>query len=136
MDTNILVSALRSSKGASHAILGSLPNSKFKTVLSVPLYFEYISVLKRPGLLPEEILPSDIDAVCQYFTRISHLQEIFYLWRPVLSDPKDDMVLELAVASGADYIVTQNLSDFKPATMFGIHSVRPGEFINQIGGLT
>ena len=42
---------------------------------------------------------------------VSEHRRIFFLWRPFLKDPKDDMVLELAVEAEVEYIVTHNLKD-------------------------
>ncbi len=55
----------------------------------------------------------DIFAFLRYICNIAYKQQIFFLWRPWLSDPKDDMVLETAVASQSRYITTYNLKDFK-----------------------
>ena len=57
----------------------------------------------------------------------------FYLWRPTLRDPKDDFVLELAVESNCDYIVTFNIKDFAEAKKFGIQAVKPSEFLKITG---
>ena len=59
---------------------------------------------------------------------------VFYLWRPVLKDPKDDMVLEVAVAAGCSHIVTFNTRDFAGADRFGIKIVTPQTFLAKIGG--
>ena len=37
----------------------------------------------------------------RFLCSVAHQQKIFYLWRPILPDPKDDMVLELAVGQPA-----------------------------------
>ncbi len=58
-----------------------------------------------------------------------------YQWRPLLKDPKDDMVLELAVAAQCDWIVTFNKRDFVGAEQFGIQIATPREFLWTIGGL-
>jgi predicted nucleic acid-binding protein len=52
------------------------------------------------------------------------------------SDPKDDMVLELAVAASASIIITHNIRDFDRAREFGVNVFRPGEFLRQIGEIT
>lgn len=70
----------------------------------------------------------------RYICGICHLQEIFYLWRPCLKDPKDDMVLELAVASGSRYVITHNLKDFRESEAFGVKAIGPKEFMKSIGG--
>ena len=72
----------------------------------------------------EEIL-----AFLRYLCRISYHQKIFYLWRPWLKDPKDDMVLELAVAARCKYIITYNLKDFSNIQQFGIKAIPPRKFL-------
>ena len=134
-DTNVVVAGLRSSLGASHALLQAIPSTKFQIAISVPLYLEYQSVLHRPGSLPEAMTPADADAVCRFLAANAAHQEIFFLWRPFLPDPKDDMVLELAVASQSRLIITHNIADFRAAPAFGVHAIRPGDFIQHIGGL-
>jgi len=59
-----------------------------------------------------------------------------FLWRPVLKDPKDDHVLELAVEASAQFIVTYNLRNFAGAEKFGIQVVTPKEFLKVIGELS
>ena len=51
-----------------------------------------------------------INDLLDYICATSKHTKIYYLWRPCLKDPKDDMVLELAVAAKADFIVTYNLT--------------------------
>jgi predicted nucleic acid-binding protein len=63
---------------------------------------------------------------------LSQLQEIHFLWRPLLTDPKDDMVLELAVAAQASHIITFNAGDFRPAAAFGIRTASPAAFLSLI----
>ncbi len=57
---------------------------------------------------------------------------IHYLWRPFLSDPKDDHVLELAVASQVKKIVTFNAKDFKNVDKFGIKIISPKRLLEEI----
>ena len=59
-------------------------------------------------------------------------QEVFFLWRPLLQDPNDEMVVEVAAASQADFIVTHNLRDFGPAKRFGLRILAPGAFLNHL----
>lgn len=75
----------------------------------------------------------EIDDVLDFLCQNGNLREIFYLWRPMLRDPKDDFVLELAVESNCDYIVTFNTKDFAEAEKFGIKAVKPNEFLRIIG---
>lgn len=129
IDTNVLIAALRSSSGASHQILLAADRGAFEIALSVPLLAEYDDVATRPSsgiTIPAKA----VEAIISQIAMLSHKQSIYYLWRPFLPDPKDDMVLELAVASGASHIVTFNHKDLQPATEFGIAVVKPSEFIN------
>jgi putative PIN family toxin of toxin-antitoxin system len=134
LDTNVLVAALRSSKGASFKLLSQISNRKIKINLSVPLLLEYEDVLKRK----ERDLPldsEDIDDVLDYLCKIADNREIFYLWRPYLIDPKDDFILELAVESQSEFIITFNVKDFQGVDKFGIKAITPKEFLELIGGL-
>ncbi len=135
IDTNVLVSGLRSSRGASHRLLRLIGVTDFEIALSVPLVLEYEDAIKRGGLDPD-ISHDDIDRLIEYWCSVGHLQEIHFLWRPVLRDPKDDHVLELAVEAGCGLIVTHNIRDFSEARSFGVEAIRPGEFLRRIGDLS
>ena len=128
LDSNVLVAALRSRNGASFQVLRLLRASRLEVALSVPLTFQYESVLVRHA---KELKLSKQEAVglVNYFCQIAHKQEIHFLWRPALSDPGDEFVLELAVAAECRFIVTHNIKDFGGADRFGISVIRPGEFL-------
>jgi putative PIN family toxin of toxin-antitoxin system len=129
LDTNVLVSAFRSREGVAFRLISLLREGRFEISISVPLALEYEDVLLRRTLLNEEAVLT----VVRYLSSIAHRQEIFFLWRPGLPDPKDDMVLELAVASQAKYIITYNGRDFATAERFGIQAVTPKVFLNIVG---
>jgi putative PIN family toxin of toxin-antitoxin system len=129
--TNVLVAGLRSRRGASFRLLRALGRGRFQTVLSVPLVLEYESICKEQAGAAG-LTESDIDDILDYLCSVSDLREIFYLWRPFLRDPGDDMVLELAVESEADFIVTHNLRDFAGAERFDLRVVTPRTFLRHI----
>src|SRR5438874_2096093 len=112
-DTSVLVAAARSNLGASYALISSIPTSEFKLCLSVGLYTEWQEVLTRAEHLPLGHFAEDARRFLRYLASEAHLQEIHFLWRPFLTDPDDDMVLELAFAAGCRYIVTHNVKDFR-----------------------
>ena len=132
IDTNVFISALKSKRGASYKLLMSLPGNLFVPNISVPLFIEYESVAKRAGLL-NNLSSDEVDSILDYFLSKSRIRKVFYLWRPYLKDPKDDLVLEVAVESQSKYIVTFNIKDFKGCDKFGIKAITPQEFITMRG---
>ena len=134
IDTNVLFAALRSNKGASFKLLSIIDDNRIQISLSVPLVLEYEEVLLRERL-QLGLTTNDIAEVLDYLCSIAEQKTIHYLWRPFLSDVKDDMVLELAVESESSYIVTFNKRDFSGCETFGITAVTPKEFLNKLGEL-
>lgn len=126
IDTNVLLTALKASRGTSFRLLSLLGQGRFQLHLSAPLVAEYEAVLKRGTLA---LSGQQIDDVLDYLCAEGAHHKIFYLWRPVLKDPDDDFLLELAVKSNA-MIVTWNTVDFKRAAQFGIEVKTPREFLN------
>ncbi len=131
LDTSVLIAGLRSSRGASFALLQMIGDGIFEINLSVPLLLEYEAIAKRQA---RELGLSfqDIDDVLDYLCKAGHHRSIYYLWRPVLRDPGDDMVLELGVEAGVDFIVTHNLRDFVEARKFGITVITPRDYLGVI----
>ncbi len=128
LDTNVLLTALKSSRGTSFRLLAGLADSQYQLHVSTPLIVEYEAVLKRGHLsLSEEQIDDIIDFICAQATH----HQIFYLWRPALKDPDDDFILELAVKAGAN-IVTWNTADFKRAGKFAVNVLTPREFLTQL----
>ena len=132
LDTNVLVSALRSRRGAAWRLVQRVGTSAFEHVLSVALILEYEAVCKRPGA-GLRVTPEVIDDVLDYLAATGRQQPIHFVWRPTLPDPADDHVLDLAVAAGAS-IVTYNRRDFAPAARFGVAVLTPQRFLEQLGG--
>lgn len=128
IDTNVLVAALKSSRGTSFRLLSLLEHDLFTVHLSTPLVSEYEAVLKR-GIV--YLSAEEIDDIIDFLCSKAVLDKIFYLWRPVLKDPDDDFVLELAVKANAA-IVTWNTADFKHAARFGIAVITPRDFLTSL----
>jgi putative PIN family toxin of toxin-antitoxin system len=134
VDTNVFVTALRSQLGASYKLLSLIDEEIFQLNLSVPLVLEYEEVAKR--MMSEITLSEkDIDDILDFVISRSNHWHIFYLWRPQLKDPSDDMVLELAVTAGCDYILTYNVKDFKGSEKFGMEASTPKAFLEMVGEL-
>jgi putative PIN family toxin of toxin-antitoxin system len=128
LDTNVVFSGLYSRLGVSFLILSRVGSGAFELQLSAPLVAEYEAVLKRGRL---QLSDEQVDDVIDYLCAQGVHHEIFYLWRPVLKDPDDDFVLELAVKSQAT-IVTWNVADFKKASLFGVGVMTPKELLKQL----
>jgi len=96
--------------------------------LSVPLLVEYDDVASQTDM-GITIPAAAVDAIIRRIAMLAHKQQIYFLWRPMLPDPKDDKVLEVAIASGATHIVTFNRKDLRLASQFGITVSSPADFI-------
>jgi predicted nucleic acid-binding protein len=77
LDTNVLVSAMKSSLGAAYRLLKIIDRSPLRLHISTPLVLEYEDVLKRDGVMSY----SDVDTVVDYLCSIAEKHGIFYLWR-------------------------------------------------------
>ena len=128
IDTNVLLSSLLSRRGASFRLVQRLGSPLFQPVISPPLCLEYEDVFRRPGLLTG-YSPRDIGDFLDYFLSQCLECRIHFLWRPHLPDPKDDSVLELALAGGAPFIITHNTRHFRSADSLGIRAVTPDQFL-------
>ncbi len=134
LDTNVIVSALRSDQGASYKLLMLVGQADFEINLSVPLLLEYEAVTKRLlGQIP--LTENEINDILDYLCQMANEREIFYLWRPFLRDPQADMVLELAVSAQCETIVTYNKRDFVGVEKFGLQVMTPKAFLEILGEL-
>jgi putative PIN family toxin of toxin-antitoxin system len=132
LDTNVLVAAIRSRKGASFKLLSLVGRGHFEPVVSVPLALEYEDALARHAA-EAGLTADDAEAIVDYLCKVSLHQPVFFLWRPLLADPKDDMVAEVAIAAGCDFIVTFNARDFAAVRQFKVRVVTPKEFLTNLG---
>lgn len=133
LDTNVLVAGLRSRRGASFALLRALRAGRYVAVASVPLFLEYEAVLKRDEqLLAWTGSSTAVDVFLDGLAALVEPVEAFFLWRPQLRDPADEMVLETALNGRAAAIVTFNTRDFVPARRFGLAVIEPAEFSQQL----
>ena len=135
IDTNVFVSALRSADGASRAVTRRCLQGQYQPCMSLALLSEYRDVKGRERLFKDSPLNSDERQELFYaFIAMCRLVEIYYLWRPNLRDEADNHVLEIAVAAGAQTIVTYNRADFLGAELHfpGLHIVVPADLLKGI----
>jgi predicted nucleic acid-binding protein len=133
VDTSVMIAAARSRRGASFELLRLFDrgDARWEWNISTALLVEYEAVLKREQHRQGRDL-AEVDRLLDDVAARANRRAIFYLVRPYLIDPDDEFILELALASGSDYIVTHNRGDFRDAERFGVRVVTPGEFLRII----
>jgi putative PIN family toxin of toxin-antitoxin system len=134
MDSNVFICALRSRRGPSFRLLTLIGKGLFDISLSVPLVLEYEAIAKREQWENKPTWAS-ISDILDYICLVGRKHKIHYLWRPRERDPKDDMVLEVAVAGQCAIIVTYNKRDFSEASKHGLELMTPKEFLMKIGDI-
>lgn len=132
IDSNVMVSGLRSKLGASYVLLDTIAEGTIEYALSGTLLFEYEDAIKRNS---EEarLSGAELEDFLDSIVALGSVFSPYFLWRPFLPDMKDDHVLELAVVSASDIIVTFNSKDFKGIEKFGIQTMRPIEYLKRKG---
>ncbi|HEX8713604.1 MAG TPA: PIN domain-containing protein [Terracidiphilus sp.] len=134
LDTDVVVAAMRSPRGASAELLRRIDDGKAVMLLTIALALEYEAICT----LAEHRLASGLSASesALYVDGLISLAEpvrAFFRWRPQLRDPGDELVLEAAVNGQADAIVTFNESHLREARKsFGIEVIRPAEALRRI----
>lgn len=134
LDTDIIVTALRSATGGSNAVLREAAHGRITPLVTPALFLEYEAVLKRPEQrLVHGLGLRDIDRFLSALAAACEAVEVSFQWRPQLSDANDEMVLETAVNGQAHALITHNVRDFaKGAERFGIRVLRPGAFLKEL----
>ena len=131
IDTNVLVAAFRSSLGASWRLLQTIEQRRRRPVISPALALEYESVLKR-SVRDTGLSLGDVDDFTEYLFSRARLVQIYFRWRPMLPDPDDDRILEVAVRAGSP-IVTFNVRDFRGSESLGVRTIIPSELLVIMG---
>jgi putative PIN family toxin of toxin-antitoxin system len=135
IDTNVLVSALRSKRGASYELFSLIGDPRWQAAISAALVLEYEAIAKRQAGsrgVEDWVIDAIIDMICA----TSNHHGVHFRTRPALPDPNDEFILELAVNSQSDFIVTYNVKDFRGSELFGVRAVTPAEFLRIIGERT
>lgn len=129
LDTDVVVAALRSPKGASAALLKQIDQGLVTLLLSIPLALEYEAICHlAEHRLASGLSQQEVEVFLSTLIGFAEPVDIYFLWRPQLRDPGDEMVLETAVNGQADSIVSFNRRDFGLAPKsFGIEVLLPRE---------
>ena len=73
-----------------------------------------------------------IDDVLDGLCAIAEAHVLTHGWRPVLKDPDDEPLVQLAAESGANVIVTHNIRHLQPARSMGIVVLTPRAFLKEL----
>ena len=134
IDTNIFISAIIGSNGPNRNVIRRCFENIYQPLMGNALFCEYEEVKTRPNVVERcSLSKREIATLLNSFMSISEWVSIFYLWRPNLSDEHDNHIIELAVAGGAEYIVTSNTKDFKKGELLfpDINIVTPAQLLRQ-----
>jgi len=134
LDTNVVVAALRSPSGASAALLEQALDRQFTLLLSVPLVLEYEGACSDPAQrIASGLSESEVGTIVSALCAVAEPVYAWFLWRPQLREPADEMVLETAVNGSANALVTFNRRDFGDAPgAFGIEMLSPRQALGKI----
>jgi len=134
IDTSVWISALITKDSKAREVLRLVLQKELFPQISEALYIEYESVMKRKKI--QNLTSLTIDEQKELFNAYlstCKYNDIYYTWRPNLIDEGDNFLVELAVASGAEIILTYNIKDFKSSELTFSHKViTPEDFIKEL----
>jgi predicted nucleic acid-binding protein len=128
LDTNVLVAALRSRRGASFEVVRLLREGRWTLVLSNTVLGEYHEILHREAVafgLSQLETDLYLDTLCALAEQRALTSE----WQPVAIDPDDEPLVQLAREARIVYLVTHNVRHLAGARQFGVNVLRPAEFL-------
>ena len=128
LDTNVLVSGLLSSRGPPAAIFDAVYAGHLRLCFDGRILAEYREVLARKKLALDKAYVENLIARFEARGRLVPVPPI----RVNLPDPDDNIFVEVAIASRADYLITGNLKDYPAEAVMGVVVISPREFVDRM----
>jgi putative PIN family toxin of toxin-antitoxin system len=130
IDTNHIMSAILSSRGASSKLIDWMTRDEdyFQLLISQPIWNEYNAVANW-------LIPETKQSERERILNILHLQADWVepaIQLNVCSDISDNRFLECAVVGNADYLVTKNIRHFPPKEYAGVKIVQVRKFLKAL----
>jgi len=133
VDTNVLVgAALSAAQGDNREVLRRCFQRVAQPLMGTALFHEYEELFGRPDPLASSPLShEERQRLLAAFLSVCEWVKVYYLWRPNLPDEGDNHLVELAIAGGADAIVTNNTRDFRRGELRfpDLRILTPSEFL-------
>lgn len=119
IDTSVFISAIIGAKGPNRTLLRQCFEGAYLPLMGNALFCEYEEVSKRSSILEKTPLSvEEVNKLLYAFFSICRWVPIYYLWRPNLKDEQDNHLIELAIAGNAEYLVTNNMKDFRQTELY------------------
>lgn len=134
VDTNVLLGACLGT-GAANAVIAACLKMRCVPLIGNALFNEYEDVFGRDDLFKNSKLSGgERNELLDVFFSCCEWTRVYYLWRPNLPDEADNHLVELAVAGGADFIVTRNLRHLRNMQLRfpQLRITSPGTFLKEI----
>jgi putative PIN family toxin of toxin-antitoxin system len=114
VDTNVITAAMLSPAGSNRDVLRACLKGLAKPLVGEALFQEYADLVHRSALMSKSPLTlEERETLLDAFLSVCEWVRVYYLWRPNLPDEADNHLVELAIAGGADALVTSNTRDVK-----------------------
>jgi len=134
IDANLFVGACLGT-GAAHAVVAACFRKAFTPLMGAALFAEFDDVIHRAELFQAcRLNDHEREELLDIFLAHCEWTRVYYLWRPNLPDEADNHLVELAVAGGAEFIVTRNLRDLKRMELRfpSLRIVLPEDFLKEL----
>ena len=132
IDTNVFVAGLRSEGAASRVVLRDALQGKIEPLFGNALWLEYEDLLGRP-VWTDATTREERLQVLAVLAKLGRWVNIYYGWRPNLPDEADNHLIELAMAGGAETIISHNVHDIRRGELLlnGLRVLTPADYLER-----